>query len=241
MDLFIYNYFKGFGFSPKGFGHLTSTAVKLSNNDYIRGLKEVMDHPIDVNNFWRQYIRNHMDNRSLVPDVSSSSIKIEADTEGFEISLDKDSSFEDKQLAKPFDPSTDKEFTYHEYVHFNVKGRDMYYQLLNVEAGIASYARVKPLGLKNQYVEYQYGVDASAVESVIKEGVPSTSFNDIYDDYTPSDDIRDLGEDYPSMSQPDLARILGYEVDKELADELAEFSKMNLQDIDTYSGESFCV
>lgn len=241
MDLFIYNYFKGFGFSPKGFGHLTSTAVKLSNNDYIRGLKEVMDHPIDVNNFWRQYIRNHMDNRSLVPDVSNSSIKIEADTEGFEISLDKDSSFEDKQLAKPFDPSTDKEFTYHEYVHFNVKGRDMYYQLLNVEAGIASYARVKPLGLKNQYVEYQYGVDASAVESVIKEGVPSTSFNDIYDDYTPSDDIRDLGEDYPSMSQPDLARILGYEVDKELADELAEFSKMNLQDIDTYSGESFCV
>lgn len=235
-DLFTYNYFKGFGFSPSGFGHLTSTQVKLNSRDYIRSLREVMTNPIDVNNFWRQYVRNHMDNRSLVPDVSKSSIEVGVDTEGFNIKLDKYSSFDDKQLAKPFDPSTDKEFTYHEYVYFNVKGRDMYFQLINVDAGTAEYSRIKPLGLKNQYVEYQYGMDASAMESVVSSAEPSTSFNDIYDDYTPVEDTRDV-RDVPHPTS-DVARVLGYEVSEDMINELANLTP---NDFDPASGESFCL
>lgn len=235
-DLFTYNYYKGFGFSPSGFGHLTSAQIKLSSADYIRSLREVMDHPIDVNNFWRQYIRNHMDNRSLVPDVSKSSIEVGVDTEGFTIKLDKHSSFDDKQLAKPFDPSTDKEFDYHEYVYFNVKGRDIYFQLINVEAGVAEYGRIKPLGLKNQYVEYQYGMDASAMESVISSPVPTTSLNDIYDDYTPTGDIRDMRDVPPPIT--DVASTLGYGVSESMMDELA---RLTPNDFDPVTGESYCL
>lgn len=237
-DLFTYNYFKGFGFSPSGFGHLTSTQVKLDSEQYIRSLREVMTNPIDVDNFWRQYILNHMDNRTLVPDVSKSSIEIEADTQSFAIKLDKYSSFDDKQLAKPFDPSTDKEFKYHEYVYFNVKGRELYFQLINVQDGTAEYSIVKPLGLKNQYVEYQYGMDANAMESVIATADPTTSFNDIYDDYTPAEDTRDV-RDVPPPVPFDIAAELGLNFDA--TDMLNELNNLTPNDFDPATGESFCL
>lgn len=235
-DLFTYNYFKGFGFSPSGFGHLTSTQVKLSSADYIRSLREVMNHPIDISNFWRQYIRNHMNNRSLVPDVSKSSVEVDVDTQGFFIKLAPHSTFEDKQLAKPFDSTVDKEFIYHEYVYFNVRGRDMYFQLINTEAGVAEYSRIQPLGLKNQYVEYHYGMDANAMESVISTPTPSSSINDIYDDYTPTSDFRDV-RDVPPPPSVDLSATLGYEVTQDMMDELASLSP---NDFDPLTGEKLC-
>ena len=204
--LFIYNCFKGFGFSPSGFSHLSSTIIKMDNTNYIKGLRNIGKQIFDVDNFWRQYILNHLDNRELVPDVSNSTVKIEPDTTEFTINITINSSYEDKQFAHPF--GEEDEIIYHNYVHFNVKGRDIYFEY-DSENNV--YRKVRPLGIKNQYIEYEYGINAEAIESVIPEAVPNkVSFNDIYDDVTPTsaDESNNSSFEYADISSLGLGNII---------------------------------
>lgn len=82
-DLFLYNYFKlGFVFSPMAFMNLAPTSVKQSikvpnesnpNRTYSDYLKEIQSGAImtDTNEFAKQFILNHLDNRRFVYEAKS--------------------------------------------------------------------------------------------------------------------------------------------------------------------------
>lgn len=234
--LFIYNCFKGFGFSPSGFSHLASTIIKMDNEQFIKGLRNVGKQLFDAENFWRQYILNHLNNRELVPDVSKSSVEISSDTNEFSIELTYNSSYEDKQFAHPFNEGDP--IVYHNYVHFNIKGRDVYFQY-NEKTN--TYQKIKPLGLKNQYVEYDYGKSAETMVSVIPEAESNEwSFNEIYDD----------GNDIDYSAQPDNYAPLPpstEEISKVVIGRkdfvksvLSKFESVEPDNTDSYSGDKFC-
>lgn len=167
--LFLYNFFKGFGFSPSGFSHLTPYIIKKISSDYINGLNNVYkDIPMDLESFKGQFMLNHPE---LIQDVTSSSIELNDDTDSFEIALDKFSSIEDKQFAKPLQEDTEIEFL--PFVKFFYKGKErIFYKTPDSpNSNSAIYKEIKKLGLKNQYVEYEYGVEYINVESTISEAV----------------------------------------------------------------------
>ena len=238
--LFIYNCYKGFGFSPLGFSHLASSIIKMDNSQYIRSLREV-NKSFDWKNFGNMYILNHLDNRELVPDVSRSNVEINSDTNEFEIGVDINSPYENKQFAHPFDSNDN--IIYHTFVHFNVKGRDVYFQRQTEESkSPAKYHKVNPLGLKNQYVEYQYGVDSETMKSVIPEAKNNdTSWNDIYDDGSSIDynSMDDTSSAYVSFSEKDLSS-LGLIPTTEIDDALAKLASLSPNDTDALTGEKFC-
>lgn len=238
--LFIYNCYKGFGFSPSGFSHLASSVIKMDNGQYINGLKGV-NRPFDWKNFGNMYILNHLDNRELVPDVSRSSVEINSDTNEFEVSINLNSPYEDKQFAHPFDDN-DK-IIYHSFIHFNIKGRDVYFQRQTEEfKSPAVYHKVKPLGLKNQYVEYQYGVSAETMESVIPEATNNEmSWNDIYDDGSTIDysNMDDNSGAYVSFSEADLSGITSLPT-LEIDEALVKLASMTPNNTDAFTGENYC-
>lgn len=251
--LFIYNCFKGFGFSPSGFSHLASTILKLDNESYMRTLREVhgnFDSEADV--FFEQYILNHLDNRQLVPDVSKSNGHLSIDdnpageigsgTTSFSVTLADNSSHDMRQFAHPY-KKTD-EIVFHNFVHFNIKGRDIYFKLAETPVGAtATYIKVQPLGLKNQFIEYQYGVPAEAMESVIGQA-EDNGFVDPYaesniesDDSNPNDVTRDsnyvssLLDSFaggPAVSAPRVSK------------EVSILDKLAPNNTDDYTGENYC-
>lgn len=237
--LFIYNCFKGFGFSPSGFSHLASTMIKMDNEQYIKGLRNVGKQLFDADKFWRQYILNHLDNRELVPDVSKSNVKIDADTNEFSIEVTYNSPYEDKQFAHPFNEG--EEVVYHNYVHFNIKGRDVYFQY-NEETG--TYQKIKPLGLKNQYVEYEYGTSAETMSSVIPEAVNNEwSFNDIYDDGN-IDYSAQEGYIAPAPSLSELEAVFGTPTPSRMnyvKGVLSKFENITPDTTDSYTSDEFCI
>ena len=171
--LFIYNCFKGFGFTPSGFSHLASSIIKMDNKEYIQALKD-LDGIFDVRNFVEQYILNHLDNRRIVPDVSKAkeflNLKEEdlKDLQNFGVTVNKDSPKELRAFSHPFVKNEDIEF--HNYIHLSINGRDLYFRrVINDQAPktVAYYTRIKPLGIKNQYVEYSFGESTDDMESVI--------------------------------------------------------------------------
>ena len=77
--LFLYNFYKiGFGFSPSAFMTLTPTDLKeslevatignntVNYNDYWKALKNETMSGLNVNDFFRQFIMNHLDENSLL-------------------------------------------------------------------------------------------------------------------------------------------------------------------------------
>ena len=86
-DLFLYNYFKlGFVFSPMAFMNLAPTSVKQSikvpsntnpNRTYSDYLKELQSGSIKTNTeeFAKQFILNHLDNRRFVYEAKSKAVK----------------------------------------------------------------------------------------------------------------------------------------------------------------------
>ena len=106
---------------------------------------------------------------------------------------------------------------------------------------VREYKRVKPLGLKNQYVEYEYGVSSEAIESVIPEAkVNNASYSDIYDDYTPTE----APDEYyrpPSISEDELQQVMGMkDLQKEMEETLKAYESLNPNNKDDATGKEFC-
>lgn len=253
IGLFIYDFFKGFGFSPSGFVHLTPYIIKKINSDYINGLNNVYkDIPIDLKSFERQFMLNHPE---LIQDVTNSSIDLDDDTNSFEITLDKLSSVEDKQFSKPFKEDCNIEFL--QFVKFFDKGKERIFY--KTEEGpndnTAIYKEIKRLGLKNQYVEYEYGVDIINVESIIPEPVERniaskfTFFEDV--DISESDINKYKAEHSEESFNSLLSQVLeitqGNKQNRldglkrfEISDNAINFENLPNNTTDLGTGEAFC-
>lgn len=188
IKLFLYCNYKGLGFSPNGFSHLAPVAVKMNTGNYVETLEDMYFEKSDVTTFIGQYFRNHLDDRTLVPDITGASYvsEVNLETQNFDVKVDFNSSMDDKKIAKPFDDKSTPEYL--PYVHVNYKGADLYFERVNAPNSlIASYQRVQPLGVKNQYVEY----DSNASEDMESVVPKPQSYKANLNDYVDNTDITD--------------------------------------------------
>lgn len=188
IKLFLYCNYKGLGFSPNGFSHLAPVAVKMNTGNYVETLEDMYFEKSDVTTFIGQYFRNHLDDRTLVPDITGASYvsEVNLETQNFDVKVDFNSSMADKKIAKPFDDKKTPEYL--PYVHVNYKGADLYFERVNAPNSlIASYQRVQPLGVKNQYVEY----DSNASEDMESVVPKPQSYKANLNDYVDNTDITD--------------------------------------------------
>lgn len=208
IKLFLYCNYKGLGFSPNGFSHLAPVAVKENTGNYIETLEDMYFEKADVTTFIGQYFRNHLDDRTLVPDITGASYvsEVNLETENFDVKVDFNSSMDDKKISKPFDDKSTPEYL--PYVHINYKGADLYFERVNAPNSlIASYQRVQPLGVKNQYVEYDSNASEDMESVVPKPQAYKANLND-YVDNTDITDNQDMANFVMEQQQSAQASLL---------------------------------
>ena len=208
IKLFLYCNYKGLGFSPNGFSHLAPVAVKENSGNYVETLEDMYFEKADVTTFIGQYFRNHLDDRTLVPDITGASYvsEVNLETESFDVKVDFNSSMDDKKIAKPFDDKSAPEYL--PYVHVNYKGADLYFERVNEATDlIASYQRVQPLGVKNQYVEYDSNASEDMESVVPKPQAYKANLND-YVDNTDITDNQDMANFVMEQQQSAQASLL---------------------------------
>lgn len=208
IKLFLYCNYKGLGFSPNGFSHLAPVAVKMNAGNYIETLEDMYFEKADVTTFIGQYFRNHLDDRTLVPDITGASYvsEVNLETQNFDVKVDFNSSMADKKIAKPFDDKKTPEYL--PYVHVNYKGADLYFERVNdPNSLVASYQRVQPLGVKNQYVEYDSNASEDMESVVPKPKAYKADIND-YIDNTDITDNQDMANFVMEQQQSAASSLL---------------------------------
>ncbi len=211
IKLFLYCNYKGLGFSPNGFSHLAPVAVKENTGNYIETLEDMYFEKADVTTFIGQYFRNHLDDRTLVPDITGASYvsEVNLETENFDVKVDFNSSMDDKKIAKPFDDKSALEYL--PYVHINYKGTDLYFERVNEAKDlIASYQRIQPLGVKNQYVEYDSNASEDMESVVPKPQAYKANLNDYVDntDITDNQDMTNFVMEQQQSAQASLLAVI---------------------------------
>ena len=211
IKLFLYCNYKGLGFSPNGFSHLAPVAVKENTGNYVETLEDMYFEKADVTTFIGQYFRNHLDDRTLVPDITGASYvsEVNLETENFDVKVDFNSSMDDKKIAKPFDDKNAPEYL--PYVHINYKGADLYFERVNEAKDlIASYQRVQPLGVKNQYVEYDSNASEDMESVVPKPQSYKANLNDYVDntDITDNQDMANFVMEQQQSAQASLLAVI---------------------------------
>lgn len=177
--LLIYSFYRGLGFSPSGFSNLIPAQLKMRDDvtDYVATLRGVLD--MKTNNednlqFMYQYIRNNMDDRRFVPEVSMTGIFKGEPEDSFTVTVTKKSSQDMKRFIYPMEG---EDVRYREFVCYTYKGGKYYYAY---DSTSNTYKRIKPLG-SSQYQEYDYNAMGLVMETQIKEA-KQKGFN-FRDDY----------------------------------------------------------
>lgn len=206
LNLFRYSYYRnGFAFGPSTFIHLAPTAIRNAVPEYIKTLREILTSEDDYTPFVEQYIYNHLDNRSFVPEITtdaSVSFIDENDKIKDEVvfTIDENANFEDRKVIKDIIKIPEGlVYNFFKFIGFRHKGNYIYYRLNENESeafGIAVYRRIEPLGFKNNFLEYEYGKEASDMTSVIERNKKDVnSVSNIEDDTSTSFDTPQMTED----------------------------------------------
>lgn len=251
--LLKYAFYRGLGFSPSGYSNLIPSKLKMSDaTDYIPTLRSVLNMVVDGRTnieFMYQYIRNNMDDRRFVPEVSMTGIFKGEPEDSFTVTVTKQSSQDMKRFAYPIE--RDK-VRYREFVCYTYKGGKNYYIY---DGTTNTYKRVKPLG-SSQYQEYDYNTLGSIMETSIAEP-KQKSFN-FRDDYRAASAMESAvaqfeisGEAYKNMptyddmplSMDDLsatreARAAQMEAQFRELDNLREFRAPTPEDLDRFDAFS---
>ena len=176
--LLKYAFYRGLGFSPNGFSNLIPTQLKMSDvTDYVATLRGVLDMKTndgDNLQFMYQYIRNNMEDRRFVPEVSMTGIFKGEPEDSFTVTVTKKSSQDMKRFIYPMEGD---EVRYREFVCYTYKSGKYYYAY---DSTSNTYKKIKPLG-SSQYQEYDYNSMGLIMETQIKEA-KQKSFN-FRDDY----------------------------------------------------------
>ena len=179
LNLFRYSYYRnGFAFGPSTFIHLAPVAIRKTIPEYIETLRSLLTTEDDYSNFIDQYIYNHLDNRKLVPEIpeDASTSFIDEDNEikdEVTFIIDENANFGDKHIIKETTNTPDGPiYDFFEFIAKRNGGKYIYYRLTTDEVAklnIAVYRRIEPLGIKNSFIEYEYGKKANEITSVIEK------------------------------------------------------------------------
>ena len=215
LNLMRYNFYRnGFAFGPKTFMNLAPTLLKKVAPDYIRTLRKMtVAGAISYDKFIDQYILHHLNdglftyhvyelNESLfcMSHIDGNTLKIDEYYDTVTLKLDPFSLYNSHSIVSSWKESKDTgelRPLFRKYISKNVYGTTLYYKLLDEKVSqegdlILEYKRVKPLGNKNSYYEYEYGKDAELINSingaVLKSNEPNDSNSN---DYTYDNDMVD--------------------------------------------------
>lgn len=176
--LLRYAFYRGLGFSSSGFSNLIPTQLKMSDvTDYVATLRGVLNMKANKGDnlqFMYQYIRNNMEDRRFVPEVSMAGIFKGEPEDRFTVTVTKQSSQDMKRFIYPMEG---EDVRYREFVCYTYKGGKNYYAY---DSTSNTYKRIKPLG-SSQYQEYDYNSMGLIMETQIKEA-KQKGFN-FRDDY----------------------------------------------------------
>ena len=184
MNLFQYAYYRnGFAFSNNSFMHLAPSIIKEAAPEYLDTLRELVAQKISpeeakgfYQHFLLQYLRNHPDNRRMVPNIDAMNSKAGfLDTKNelnksVTITIDKDSTADDKKFVSK---NTTQEIAWRPLITVNYKGGEELYvnddYLDDSDKGrtTATYTRIDRLGMKNNFLEYEFDTPHNNVTSVI--------------------------------------------------------------------------
>lgn len=182
--LLRYAFYRGLGFSPSGFSNLIPAQLKMSDvTDYVatlRGVLSMNTNDGDNLQFMYQYIRNNMEDRRFVPEVSMTGIFKGEPEDSFTVTVTKKSSQDMKRFIYPMEG---EDVRYREFVCYTYKGGKYYYAY---DGTSNTYKRIKPLG-SSQYQEYDYNAMGLVMETQIKEA-KQKGFN-FRDDYRAASSI----------------------------------------------------
>lgn len=182
--LLKYAFYRGLGFSPNGFSNLIPTQLKMCDvTDYVATLRGVLDMKTndgDNLQFMYQYIRNNMEDRKFVPEVSMTGIFKGEPEDSFTVTVTKKSSQDMKRFIYPMEGD---EVRYREFVCYTYKSGKYYYAY---DSTSNTYKKIKPLG-SSQYQEYDYNSMGLIMETQIKEA-KQKGFN-FRDDYRAASSI----------------------------------------------------
>lgn len=182
--LLRYAFYRGLGFSPSGFSNLIPAQLKMSDvTDYVatlRGVLSMNTNDGDNLQFMYQYIRNNMEDRRFVPEVSMTGIFKGEPEDSFTVTVTKKSSQDMKRFIYPMEGEGVR---YREFVCYTYKGGKYYYAY---DSTSNTYKRIKPLG-SSQYQEYDYNAMGLVMETQIKEA-KQKGFN-FRDDYRAASSI----------------------------------------------------
>lgn len=212
VDLFFYTLMRnGFGFSPKTLMHLASVIVrynakyKQGYDNYIDGIRNIkerdtflMSQEIDstgnIENFINQFVRNHSNNRQIVPNINKQDANIDttlSSKDGSKIVF-KVPVKEKYKLSNVMLNDNPRKFITITRVNENKKlVRDLYL-LKRDDSGKESfefvYEKTSALGLVNNFIEY----DAN---DNLKESYFANLREDSDDSLDDEETIRDYGSD----------------------------------------------
>lgn len=182
--LLRYAFYRGLGFSPSGFSNLIPAQLKMSDvTDYVATLRGVLDMKTndgDNLQFMYQYIRNNMEDRRFVPEVSMTGIFKGEPEDNFTVTVTKKSSQDMKRFIYPMEG---EDVRYREFVCYTYKGGKYYFAY---DSTSNTYKKIKPLG-SSQYQEYDYNAMGLVMETQIKEA-KQKGFN-FRDDYRAANSI----------------------------------------------------
>lgn len=209
LNLFRYNFFKGgFAFGPSSFIHLTPLSLRKSIPNYSKDLKAVFKDQGILNDthFISMYVENHLDNRKLVPELRGLDYLFSntQDSENIKIPFN---SKEFKNFVKRGDPyEANAALEYYDYFGVKIKGNMVYYKFRSVTTNETdyelNYTKVTPKGIKNNALEYEYGVHVDSVQSVIQRDFnrPELSEENVNKEY--------MSQDLESVEEPPISNIV---------------------------------
>lgn len=188
LNLFRYSYYRnGFAFGPSTFIHLAPVSVRQIIPGYIETLRSLLTSEDDYSNFVEQYIYNHLDNRTLVPEVpEDASTSFVGDNNEVKdvvtFIIDGGANSGDKKIIREIINTPDNPiYDFFKFIARKNESGYIYYKLNSdkiSESNVAVYSRIEPLGIKNNFIEYEYGKEASEITSVIaKNGDKSINSN----------------------------------------------------------------
>jgi hypothetical protein len=224
IGLMLYASFKGgFAFGPSNFISLSPVAVQIATPQFVQLHEDLMNNDKDsVDNFIDQFVRNHLDDKKLVEYLVEKNIPNEMRIE-----------FSEDDIRRNH-PSLIKEIYEGEVVpkrYFAAPTQSgfNYYKLINPSGFPFIYEQIKPLGVKNVLLEYEYGKSADEIDSIVeKNNATLDSEGDLKNDE--NTDVEDIT---PETNQP-------YNVTEEssaYADDIEEFTLNSIFGTSNVPGE----
>lgn len=219
VNLFRYSFYRnGLAFGPSSFAHLAPLEVRLAIPEYKETLYNILSSDEDYLNAYWQFMYNHLDNKKLVHEIPSDSHTKFIDENNkikdeIWFSIDDHSSASDKKVVKDvINTQYGKCYIFFDFISRKEGGKYVYYRLNNFTNADAQYIRIEPLGVSNNFVEYEYERNVIEMTSVIgatNDSVledPNDSYTDLNDDPEDTDETsKETSAQNPSSKVEDTA------------------------------------